>query len=383
MKSVPGIFLQIILLLAIAVVAQIFISCSEEPPVKPLPPPAPPDTTTHEYRWEEILVNGTGEGMDLYDVWAFSPENVWVVGAIRHGGYPAYFQPNVYHWDGKKWEFRSIPIRGFGPDSGAIENHAHLSALWGFSPNDIFFTTEQGGHAYTWMRVRGADTTYDSHYLVQYGLGQGHIWALDSNRIFIGGHNCDALFYDGTTFKPINANLSGFFGEMLDLWAPDPSHVFACLSSTNWPPSPHYFLKFNGIGWETLWRSDTSPSLSDSVYFGLPQAVWGVPGEDSMWVSGLWIGRMKKDGSGKIRAMLKNDKYGAYTIRGTAGNNVFFAGGAGNIIHWNGSTFFQYKDFLGKPYFASKIFMFGDHVYIACNRYSEINAVILHGVKVR
>ena len=367
-----------------SIVLVIFFSgtCKNDSPVKPPPPPATPDTTTHQYAWEEILVSGNTGFVEFFDVWAFAPDNVWVVGKIQDYDYPDTCYPNVYHWNGKEWNFKSIAIRALlGPDTGIARVHAPINAIWGFSPNDILLTSETGGRSYARIKISGKDTTVESHFLIQYGGGQGHIWAVNPYNIYIAGDRGDAIFYDGNIFKAINTNLPNFSGAIIDLWASDKSHIFASIMASNWPDSPDYFLMYNGTNWETLWQSDISPSLSDSVFFGFPGATWGVTGEDSMYVSGLWIGKMKNDGTGKIRALLKNDKYGAYTIRGTSKNNIFFAGGAGNIIHWNGSTFYQYKNFLDKPYYPHKVFVLENDVYIVGETFNSHTGVILHGRK--
>ena len=357
-------------------------SCGDDPPPKPEPPTAKPDTSTHQYDWEAILVKGNTGLVEFFDVWAFSPENVWAVGNIQDVGYPDSVRPNVYHWDGSKWNFKSIPMRMIGSaDTGKPTWHDGISAIWGFSPNNLFFTSELQTHAYSHVRISNLDTTAETHLLVQYGGGQGRIWAIDSNNIFMAGFRADALIYDGKTFRAINTNLANFSGAIIDLWASGPDNIIACVDAFNYPTSPYYLLKFNGSLWEKKWTIDENTSMSDSVFFGAPRAVWGVPGEDSVYISGLWLGRMKNDGSGKVTPVvdLRSSGGSIRRIRGTNKNNVFFVGHEGNIMHYNGVSFFQYKNFLGRQYFLSGISVLERDVYIVGSTYDSHTGVIIHG----
>lgn len=121
------------------------------------------------------------------------------------------------------------------------------------------------------------------------------------------------------------------------------------------------------------------PSLSDSTEFGAPICVWGLPNEDSIWIAGLWLGKMKSDGSGKVRVLQSLQPYGIGKIRGNKWNNVFFVGGIGAIWHYNGSTLHFYNDFYRNNWWLKSVAVLANDVYIVGEIYGAQAGIFIHG----
>jgi hypothetical protein len=111
------------------------------------------------------------------DVWASSPEDVYVVG----NGYP---DPRVWHFDGAAWSEMTVP------DVGSF------NAVWGSSPTDIYACGREGsmirydGSTWNEMKVN----TYKSFW---------DIWGSGPDDVYAVGDDDKVMHFDGTGWNCI------------------------------------------------------------------------------------------------------------------------------------------------------------------------------------
>lgn len=111
-----------------------FISCKKSNPVAP--GPHAPDSTSHDFVWDEILMAGDGPSW-LKDVFALNDTDVWAVGIfsikqpngdlVRH---------NAIHWDGRTWTIVDVPASAPGTNIHII---SELRAVYAFSHDIVWF----------------------------------------------------------------------------------------------------------------------------------------------------------------------------------------------------------------------------------------------------
>ena len=178
--------------------------------------------------------------------------------------------------------------------------------------------------------------------------------------------------YHNKLWKRFNLETGG--NPVTDLWGLNSDNIFMCANGGN----SGYFYHFDGSNWNLLW-TNTFPSLSDSAMFGQVHCVWGLPNEDSIWIAGMWLGKMKNDGSGKVRLIKSLESYGLNNIRGNKWNNVFFVGGIGAILHYNGSSLHFYDDFYGNGWWLKSVAVLENDVYIVGEIYGAQAGIFIHG----
>ena len=343
-------------------------TCKNDSPVKPPPPPAPPDTTSHEIEWTEYVFPGSGE---LEDVWAFSADFAIAVGRIQDPSF-SNEQLNSYIWDGKSWKLRGIPMQYFNGDTNTINWKLYgpgFTGIWGFRRDNIWFSSFASNNAYTHMTIVGNDTMIKTEALAERGLGR--IWAKDTNEIYFAGDFGGIIRYDARTFIKLFSNPS-ITQPFRELWGFSSKDIYTSVYPNG------FCYKYDGTTWSNF--RDASNPLSDSVFFGLPAAFGGTTDDDSMWVAGLWLARMKKDGTGKIRPIINIQQNGVERIRGTSKNNMFFMSRFGPIYHYNGSTLKYYPNFSSGGNEFTSISIVGKDIFIAGYKYfGGTQPLIIHG----
>ena len=204
------------------------------------------------------------------------------------------------------------------------------------------------------------------------------IWAKDTSELYFAGRNGSVMAYKNGEWKSIPA-ATGNAGDAESIFGTASDNIF--LTILGRLGYSNVCFRYDGKGWRTIW--DVSmPSLSPTVYFGLPICMWGDKTDDSIWVAGLWLGRMRKDGMGTIRAIEDLDPDGFYRIHGSARNNVFFCGDDGLLLHYNGSTLHRYTEFKGKGIRLMAVACLEDDVFIVGDRYFG-GGIFIHGKRIR
>ncbi len=349
---------------------------SNELPVFTLPP-IPLDTTTHEY---EFTLYEVGEINSVFhDVVALSPDFVLAVGHLEPVSGISY--TNAYLWNGTQLKPVCLPINPY--DTATInpgpEPAVDLRSIWAFRRDNIWYGAGSGALAH--LTIAGKDTlVYNLNYLTRSDASPSfrrRIWAKDTSELYFGGLRGTMYRYKDRQWQPMSAQTYG--GDVTDLWGFDSDNIW--MVSTDDQFFRHTFYQYNGTAWNLLWENG-AVSLSDSAYFGAPNSIWGSNDDDSIWVSGLYTGRMKNDGKGKVRIFPETYNVGINRIRGSAGNNIFFVGLGGAILHYNGRTIRSYTSFLHSDIAFQSVSVLDGDVYIVGGRYMG-RALFLHGRRVK
>lgn len=226
---------------------------------------------------------------DLYTVWAFSPNDIWIGGI---GGV-------VYEFNGTSWAARSGPTQD-------------VYMLWGLSANDLWEVgrlcevRRWNGAAWSPFVVPGC--TNASFYAVN-GISATDVWLVG-----VGG--------------TIEHWVSGTFTTMpqannIDFWAVWPvSATEAYIVGTRGT-----ILHWNGIAL-------FDESIANNV---IVSAVWGTLGGD-VWIVGTGGLIYRKPPGGAWTQVTSPTTTFLYWVFGTSANNVWAVGDFGVTLHFDGTS---------------------------------------------
>lgn len=366
--------------LCIAALLILIASCTDAPPVHPVQPPAP-DTTSHDWVFSMHHLSDNRGNNIASTISALSKDFVVMSGYSM--GYLAFL------WNGYSLRSISLPFRNMDWDScrvcpptpdlfdGGIVALAFLRRdnFWIASVSQIQHTTVSKGDRDTMVYVTGGRHIPD--------IGATHIWASDSANVFFANYNASRVFRwhhadrSWTTYKLEYPEMY-WDNKVWDLWGTSSESVFLHTNGG--------LRRFDGLEWRTIWNREM-PSLCDSAYFGVPCSGWAASDEDSMWIAGLFIGRMRKDGSGRVTYIAKpkprpldegDGGYDVRVVRGSAKNNVFFVGLNGYIAHYNGASFKLFDQFNGQGIGFTNAVVFDDEIFII-GRHPLLGGLFVHG----
>jgi hypothetical protein len=368
-----SLFLACILLARLA-------ACTDEPPAPPVTPG--PDTTSHN--WEFTLYEVGGMNTVLTDVAALSPDCAIAVGKVQMPG--TFPEINAFVWNGTNLTPINLPM--YPHDTVTIDPHHNnttwagwprLNAIWAFRRDNIWYSSETGAIAH--MTIRGKDTCVKQEtYLSvgeQIGFASMRIWAKDTSELYFGGYQGRVARYKNGVWTAMPLTIQGQLGDARDIFGTSSENILlSIVGNLNYKSA---CFRYDGTSWKVLY--DYGPSLSPTVEFGLPLCFWVDPSEDSLWIAGLWLGRMQKESFGPVRAVEELNPYGVIKIHGSKWNNVFFCGYRGTIIHWNGHDLRRYENYLDQSITLHSVFALENDVFIVGTRYFG-GGVFIHGRRV-
>lgn len=278
-----------------------------------------------EYQWRvDTLAYPGSFQTSMRDIWGSSSKDVYVVG---HNDQPG--PGTMFHFDGNKWRTTKF----HAAEGGSIQGPVSLSAVYGFSANDIWAV---GEHIY--VNPNRPPNFLDSSLVIHFDGGKWteaknpkkrrlmSVWGASPNNLFIGGHEGVIMQYDGlrwtTQFLSPPAQLLYIGG--------DANRLFAGGGVTVGGPDTLMAFTNTGGGWQLLDRqfiSDyyQSPRFGPSDFYSPAPGVyysvgWGV----FRWQGARWEMAQRTE-------IFMNDIYG------TGSNNIFATGQFGKAYHWNGS----------------------------------------------
>ncbi|MDT8324703.1 MAG: hypothetical protein RRA94_11355 [Bacteroidota bacterium] len=314
-------------------------------------------------------------------LFALSPDFVVAVGRSV-GPSPV----RAFRWDGMGLLPMTLPYRlDFRADTSTTNfppeayRSSSLTDVW-FFRRDNFWITDFDGATHVTIAGGDRDTmVYNIRYSFYEGFQPERLWAYDSSNVFFLNDDADAVYqwrHRDRSWERHDLSYPSmpFDNRAFDIWGTSQNSVFIHTNGG--------LKRYDGSQWHTVWDR-SMPSLCDSATFGVPISGWAAADEDSMWITGLYIGRMRKDGTGKVtyRHSGKTASGGSFDcriVRGSAKNNVFFAGLGGNLVHFNGRTFRVFEEFrdLGTPFY--RLAVFDNDVFIIGNQNFN-GGVFVHG----
>jgi hypothetical protein len=280
------------------------------------------DTTSHAVQWQVDTLGARGE---IFDVWAFSRDNIWAVGEIFLKDSTGNVDPVLYNaarYDGVRWQAIRIPTRSVGGSTGA----ATLRTIFCFSPSDIWVFAYHGAYAHG----------NGSQWQTQLGTGgETKLWGTSSSNLFVVGSNGAISHYDGTRWERMD---SGTDVDLEDVWGLDNEHVWA--TGTNIDDGRCVVLQYDGRNWKTIYDNNGKPRELD---FGF-STVWTDNLSVLYLAGGSRLRRLTLHSSTFGDRVETGQTYVSYRVRATAQNDLFVAAAGGDLVHGSGVSWHLYPE---------------------------------------
>ena len=287
------------------------------------------DTTSHNFTWQTFEF-GQHSSSTLYDVAIIDENNIWAVGEIYMLdtlGNPDHTTYNAVHWDGQKWELKRITVNFRG---GLIT--PPLEGVFAFSCTDIWFVGSLP------IRGDGANwTIYDLRTTIDPSLTLSKAWGRSSNDMYFVGRNGNIAHWNGVKWTKIE---SGISLDIHDIWGSNE------MKSNDYEIIAIASNIFTNDGKEVIRISNGSvQKLSTNGLSAYFEGIWFKSGR-RYYVVGGGIHTKQNINFEKnwyrYPAGVINYHYST-SVRGNDLNDIFIAGSAGEILHYNG---YGWKNYL-------------------------------------
>ncbi len=284
------------------------------------------DTTSHNFTWHMDTLGATSSV--LSDVAIINDTLAYVVGEMYLRDSTGQTDPmrfNAAIWNGDTWDIQRIPyLYGGHPVYNPIQ------AVFAFSSNDIWFAgngvIHWDGQEYVPVDISSVWGPYQIN----------KIWGRSSSDLYIVGNEGAIAHYNGATWRRI---ASGTGLDIRDIWgATNPrtgEKEILALASTNAPPvQGSMVLKMAGSSATPVSTTGMSPDML---------GIWFMP-ERRYYAVGAGIHQKR---------MLADSAWNAYPpgvvthflsggVRGQGVNDAFVVGSFGEVVHFNGLSWFRY-----------------------------------------
>ena len=291
-----------------------------------------PDTTSHNFTWE-IFTFGDHASSSLSDVAIIDENNIWAVGEIYLNdslGQRYVHRYNAVHWDGEKWEVKRIIVEYHGQP-----NIAPLEGIFVLPTGEIIFSSGlpylPDGNKWKLYHL------WDMGVLNSNDGGVGKIWGAGLDNLYFAGRNGTIVHYDGNSWRKIE---SGTTLSIYDIYGAYNSQKkdweILAIASNVFNNEGFELLRIDGINIDTLDNNGLAWSIS---------GIWFVPNQ-KYYIVGHGIHQKDKlsDPQWNVYAPGVVTSYGSYGISGNGLNDVFVVGSYFEIVHYNGSTWHNYRD---------------------------------------
>jgi hypothetical protein len=284
-------------------------------------------------------------------IWGASPSEVFA-----GGGYLADKVPTglIMHYDGAKWSTSVAGLADF------------VVALWGSGATDVFAAANRDSTAgpgviyhyggVSWSPMLGSDVDE----------GYSGIWGMAPDNVYAATYEAQVLRYDGSRWSKFADSSS--IGDATAIWGSASSSLYVlgddrvyhfngwCWSTITLGYSFISMFGLYGISTTQIWavgamtpEEDSGFGPASSVVFRVDGeswsqyaapgtalvAVWGASPSDVFAVGGAGV-IVHFDGS-SWSGMARATDVGLSAVWGSSGSDVFTAGDNGIILHYNGT----------------------------------------------
>ena len=320
------------------------------------------DSTSHNFIWEIETIGDYGSY--ALDVAVINENDIWLVGQFyeRFGSDTVY---NAAHWDGIKWELILIPVKAFGGHF----SRAPLRAIFCIR-NELWVIGDAGGYAHL------KNNNWSTEFNDVASATTNKIWGPSVNRLYFVGPSGAITYYDGQSFQKMESNtdvnITDIYGTL------DGKEIWAC----GWNDSDgnSVLLRLNGNKWEKIYEKNV---LTNNLpYNSFLSSLW-IDDNKAFFLTGIAYGIVKHSIVDKRMAIadLFNRNNFAYRIRGNAVNDLFLAGDAGMVWHFNGTSWRQYLELFNQNSILRSVSIKGNIVIAAGLYFSDIlsKALVIKG----
>jgi hypothetical protein len=297
------------------------------------------DPRTYTWTIDTLAYPGSFQ-TSMTDIWGSSPTDVYVVGHNDQN------RGLIWHFDGSSWRDVKLSTTQGGPIAGPID----LSAIYGFSKNDIWIVGER-----IYTNPSPPPNFLDSSLVLQYDgvswkehkLPKGRyvlgVWGTSSSNLWTCGLDRQIYHFNGSIWAKESVQVvipqgqSFGFADIVGVG----NNYLAVGSSTNNVAGTIMFYFFERMN--AVWVPVDSFLYSASQL----QFKWGV---NKFWVSpkstlySVGGGGVFKRENGAWQNIFPHQTV-FRNIFGTSDRNIFVAGDFGKLYHYNGTDWYQFKQF--------------------------------------
>ena len=294
------------------------------------------DTTSHNFTFQSWTF-GTIGSSTLYDVAIIDENNIWAVGEIFMNDSLGNPDPHVYnavHWDGQEWKLYRIMFYSICGQSHRTPYPA--KSIFVFNKTDIWIAMDGDQIA------RLNDTTQTNIMCLPFSFVINKLWGSSDNDMYAVGNNGNIAHYTNGLWTKIESgtdlninDIWGDYNEKAGEWE------ILAVASNILQGFEKEVIKINENSAEVLSKEGIDETLS-SVWFKSNRKYY-VAGSGIYEKSNLNEETWKGD-------PLDITNYFIYKFRGVSLNDIVAAGGVGEVLHFNGSTWKSYFEEAGLNY---------------------------------
>ena len=285
------------------------------------------DTTSHNFTWQTWEFGGQTGSSVFYDVAIIDENDIWAVGEI----YTTDDHYNAAHWDGEKWELKSILY--YDKDKSKYF-WSPIKSIFAFSKNNIWF---EGGIHWngTIFESLKKNISFPSHV--------NKIWGTSDNDLYIVDNGGLIAHYDGQEWSRIE---SGTDDDIHDIWGAinEKTGTLDILCTAS---------KIFQISEKKLIRIDPNTHQTSEINWPYQNrrlhSIW-FNEKNQPWICGAGIFKQQYNGLWKeydeLPLIFTN------RIRGTEINDIFACGDFGFLAHFNGQSWKTYDEVSGHAYLS-------------------------------
>jgi len=333
------------------------------------------DTTSHAFTFQQYSWGGGG-GSFFQDVAILSDTNIWAVGEVNiieydSTGTQIYTPYGAAHWDGANWKLVKLPTNiGL-----TYTQYLSSTGIITFGSNDIWIANPGGVHKFDGNKIT------QSYWLAKYPGNTGvldngqivqKIWGTSDNNLYAVGMGGAIAHFDGRSWQKLSSPTSL---DIMDIYgATNPKtgelEILAIATQTDSLPAQSQLLKIDGT-------TVTIVNTFTKVYF----STWFVPGEKYYLAGdGIMCNTSFNNSDWTNYPIGTITSYGTGCISGMGLNDIFATGSYMEVVHYNGSTWYNYKNEIPSAYGTYSSVTIHGNIMVAVGLVDQ-NAVLLMGTR--
>jgi len=288
------------------------------------------DTTSHNFSCETFTF-GEHASSYLNDVVIIDENNIIAVGQIFLNDSLGNADPRSYSvakWGGEKWELKKL----FYNTNSIV---APIRGILVLNTNDIYLAA---GSIFHWDGVSSSvQLVYSRLDLPGSSATIEKLWGESNSFLYGVGNGGSIVHYNGSTWQKIE---SGTNLEIQDIWGAydeeTEDYEIMCIASDKYyGGGPELFMiKNNNVLPQPI--EGLSWSIS-SIWFKNKYKTYVVGG-------GIFVKSVGSKGKEWQNITEGVTTYYTHSIRGNNLNDIFISGSGGELVHFNGSTWQNYRD---------------------------------------
>lgn len=325
--------------------------------------PSDPIEGKRNYVWTVDTLSYPGSFQtSMQDMWASSPNDVYVVGHndLNRG--------QMYHFDGVRWS----PVHLSVNDGGTISGPIDLSAVHGLTKNNIWAVGERlflnptpPPNIIDSSLVIHFDGTYWREQPTNVGSPLWNIWINSLTDVWVVGPEGNALQYDGVIWNSRPIGRDYFFNSIVRIRS---GEVMTAGYREDWMPpndsAGSFLFVYDSTGWRQLDSAILTPDMPARHFGGILYSdgisIYSTAPNIYRYVGSNW----EKIFTGTVGHMYKSSD-----------NNIFAVGSS--IYHFNGVDWAEISGFLPFGPIWRDCYADGNEVFIVGNDAGR--TYILHG----